>query len=124
MERHEQQLETLASISRLLAVRSGQRELLAAVLANSNGSLDVRRGTILLLTPNGRELVVAAAQSVESVRAAEERYQLGEGIVGRVVQTGDRPSSRAWPTSRGSGIGSIAARSTKRRMPRSCACRS
>ena len=73
MERHEQQLETLESISRLLAVQSGQRELLAAVLAELERKLEVRRGTILLLTPNGRELVVAAAQSVESVRAVEER---------------------------------------------------
>jgi Nif-specific regulatory protein len=89
MRRHEQQLETLAAISRLLAVRSGQRQLLAAVLDELQQKLDMRRGTILLLTPNGRELVVAAAQSVESARAAEERYQLGEGIVGRVVQTAE-----------------------------------
>ena len=89
MERHERQLETLASISRLLAVRSGQRELLAAVLSELEHRLAVRRGTILLLTPNGRELVVAAARSVEEAECTDERYQLGEGIVGRVVQTAE-----------------------------------
>jgi Nif-specific regulatory protein len=89
MGRHEQQLETLAAISRLLAARSGQRQLLAAVLDELEHTLDMRRGTILLLTPNGREFVVEAAQSVQSARAAEERYQLGEGIVGRVVQTAE-----------------------------------
>ncbi len=73
MERHEQQLETLESISRLLAVQSGQRELLTAVCGELERKLEVRRGTILLLTPNGRELVVAAAQSVESVLSVEER---------------------------------------------------
>ncbi len=81
-------METLASISRLLAAGSGQRQLLSTVLDELERKLDVRRGTILLLTPNGRELVVAAAQSVESAQAAEGRYLLGEGIVGQVVQTG------------------------------------
>jgi Nif-specific regulatory protein len=87
MERHEQQLEALAAISRLLAAASGQRQLLAAVLDELDRNLNMRRGTILLLMPNGRELVVAAARSTESSRVANERYQLGEGIVGRVVQT-------------------------------------
>ena len=64
MEPHERQLETLAAVCQLLAVRSGQRELLAAVLDVLEQRLAVRRGTILLLTPSGRELVVAAAQSV------------------------------------------------------------
>jgi len=87
MGRHEQQLETLASISRLLAAGSGQRQLLSTVLEELERKLDMRRGTILLLTPNGRELVVAAAHAVESAQAAEGRYLLGEGIVGHVVQT-------------------------------------
>jgi Nif-specific regulatory protein len=89
IEPHKQQLETLASISRLLATHSGQRQLLAAVLDELEQQLGMLRGTILLRTPNGRELVVAAAQSVESAQAAEQRYQLGEGIVGRVVETAE-----------------------------------
>ncbi|MCL4205612.1 MAG: sigma 54-interacting transcriptional regulator [Pirellulaceae bacterium] len=88
MERHEQQLETLAAVSRLLAAPSGQRQLLAAVLDELDRRLHMQRGTILLLLPNGRELVVAAAQSTELSRVAKERYLLGEGIVGQVVQTG------------------------------------
>ena len=43
MGRHEQQLETLAAISRLLAARSGQRQLLAAVLEELEHKLDMRR---------------------------------------------------------------------------------
>jgi Nif-specific regulatory protein len=87
MERHEQQLETLAAVSRLLAASSGQRQLLAAVLEELDRRLNMRRGTILLLMPNGRELVVAAAQSAEAECIAQQRYQRGEGIVGRVVET-------------------------------------
>ncbi len=87
MERHEQQLETLAAVSRLLTARGRQSELLAAVLDQLDRNLNMRRGTILLLMPSGRELVVAAARSAESEHVADQRYQLGEGIVGRVVET-------------------------------------
>ena len=86
--RYERDMEVLAAISRLLATQSGQQQMLSAVLAELEKTLGMLRGTILLLSPNGQELLVEAVRDLEQGNQREVRYQLGEGIVGAVVQTG------------------------------------
>lgn len=86
--RHETDLEVLASISRILATQSGQRQMVSAVLHELEQKLGMIRGTVMLLSSDGSELLVEAATDVPSLHRRELRYQRGEGIVGRVVQTG------------------------------------
>jgi Nif-specific regulatory protein len=85
---HERDLAVLASISRLLASQSGQRQMLGAVLEELEEKAGMLRGTIMLLSSDGSELVVEAASELSVPNHQELRYRRGEGIIGTVVQTG------------------------------------
>ena len=85
--RHERELDALRAIGRLLAERAGQRELLAETLALLETKLGMRRATVMLLSPDGQELVVEAARCLHRERTDDLRYKFGEGITGAVVRT-------------------------------------
>ncbi len=87
-QRHDQELRALFRISQILAGGSGQRQMLAEVLDVLAGSLGLTRGTIALLRPDGRELSVEVAHKLSDRQRQAVKYRLGEGILGRVVQTG------------------------------------
>ena len=87
-DRHAQELTVLGSISRLLASRSGQRELLSAVLEELERSLGMVRGTVMLLSPDGNELIVEVARNPATPQHRAARYRRGEGILGAVLQSG------------------------------------
>lgn len=87
-QRHVRELETLAEIARTLSTKSQQEEVLLEVIDVLERSRSVKRGTIMLLTADGRELRVEAAKD-ERVRQADGvGYRRGEGITGQVLQTG------------------------------------
>ena len=88
---YERYLEVLATISGLLATQSGQWQMLSAVLDELESKLGMIRGTVLLLSPDGKELIVEAMRGAPSIEQQDIRYRLGEGIVGAVVQSG-RPA--------------------------------
>jgi Nif-specific regulatory protein len=85
--RHIRDLDTLALVAQTLATRTDQNRMLRDALA----LLEKRRGmlhcTIMLLTPDGKELVLEA----ESTGGADggARYRRGEGVTGRVLETGE-----------------------------------
>ncbi len=90
-DRHAQEMDVLVSISRLLTSRSGQRELLTAVLDELEKKLGMLRGTVMLLSPGGDELSVEVARDVPAEQRRGLRYQRGEGVIGAVLQSG-RPA--------------------------------
>jgi Nif-specific regulatory protein len=85
--RHIRDLDTLELVAKTLATRTDQNRMLRDVLA----LLEQRRGmlhcTIMLLTPDGKELVLEA----ESTGSADggARYRRGEGVTGRVLEAGE-----------------------------------
>lgn len=81
-------LEVLANVGRLLATQSGQQQMLTAVLDELEANLGMIRGTVMLLSSDGSELFVEVAQDVSCEDRKSLRYHRGEGIVGRVVHTG------------------------------------
>ncbi|MFZ5830318.1 MAG: sigma 54-interacting transcriptional regulator [Planctomycetota bacterium] len=86
--RHERELEVLGNISQRLATHPDQEQKLSVVLGELE-KLGMRRGTIMLLSPDDSELMVAAAPESAGGSAGDEaRYQYGEGVTGRVVMTG------------------------------------
>jgi len=87
-EDHVRELEALYNISQVLASGSHQRAKLAAVLDVLNNDLGMSRGTIMLLSPDGRELMTEVAHNLSERQLRAVSYQTGEGITGRVVQTG------------------------------------
>jgi Nif-specific regulatory protein len=90
-EQHDHELNALYAISRLLATGRRQRETLAEVLDVLNNDLGMTRGTIMLLSPDGKELMIEVAHNLSEAQRRAVRYKTGEGITGRVVQTG-RPA--------------------------------
>jgi Nif-specific regulatory protein len=87
-ERHIKELETLAEIARKLSARSQQEEVLLEIIDVLEKSREVQRGTIMLLTVDGRELRVEAVKDQRVRRAEGMAYRRGEGIIGQVLETG------------------------------------
>jgi Nif-specific regulatory protein len=87
-EQHDHELSALYKISQILATRSRQRQILAEVLDVLNNDLGMNRGTIMLLSPDGAELMIEVAHNLSEAQRRAVRYRTGEGITGRVVQTG------------------------------------
>ena len=86
--RHEQELIALYKISQILATASQQREMLEEVLDVLKGETRMNRGTILLLSLDNSELLIEVGQNLSDSQRRSVRYRMGEGITGRVVQTG------------------------------------
>jgi Nif-specific regulatory protein len=87
-EHYDKDLDVLARVGQLLSTHSGQQEMLTDVLDILETELGMVRGTIMLLSSDGSELFVEAAQDVSREDRKGLRYRRGEGIIGSVVQTG------------------------------------
>ena len=87
-QRHVRELEVLYKISRILAEGVRQREMLGELLELLHDELGMTSGTVLLLSPDSSELMIEVGHNLTDSQRAAVRYRMGEGIVGRVVQTG------------------------------------
>jgi Nif-specific regulatory protein len=84
----DEDLRALAEIAKLLATHHGQRQMLVEVLKLLEERLALIRGTVMLLSPDGSELLIAAAPGIPAPAHGQYRYRFGEGIIGNVVKTG------------------------------------
>ena len=82
------ELDTLYHISNLLAAGTPQREVLAEVLDILDKELGMNRGTITLLPQGGSEITIDVAHNLPEERSKTVKYQVGEGITGKVLETG------------------------------------
>ncbi len=87
-ERHVRELEALYKISRVLAEGSSQRQVFSEVLDTMHEDLWMSRGTIVLLSPDSSELSIEVAHNISERRQRAARFRMGEGVTGRVVQSG------------------------------------
>ena len=88
LERHELELDVLAAISALMANQTGRRRMLSQVLEQLERRLGMACTTVMLVSPDGTELIVEATRSRQNEGLRVKRYRRGEGIIGRVLQTG------------------------------------
>jgi Nif-specific regulatory protein len=84
--RHLEQLETLYEISKVFATHSDQREMLRNILGILENKMNMSHATIMLLTADGNELVLEAANDPQHLEK-NAKYRLGEGIIGRTLET-------------------------------------
>src|SRR4030042_1951476 len=82
------QLETLYKVSQILVTGARQQQALADVLDTLDAELDLNRGTITILSPDGNEIRVEAAHNLSEEQSRRITYQIGEGVTGKVMQTG------------------------------------
>lgn len=85
LTRPELELDVLATISALMANQSGQRRMLSQVLDQLEQRLGMARPTVMLVSPEGTDLVVEATRGGQP---GQKRYRRGEGVMGTVFQTG------------------------------------
>ncbi len=85
---HVHELETLYRISHILAVGKNQKQTLAEVLDILDCELDLHRGTVTLLGPDGSEIRIEVAHNLSQEHSRKIRYRMGEGVTGKVMQTG------------------------------------
>ena len=78
----------LARLGDTLSSTHDLDRILHVVLESAVASTTATSGMVLLLTPSRDELVMAASQGLDDV-PLDLRIQVGDGISGRVAQTGD-----------------------------------
>ncbi|ADK84518.1 transcriptional regulator, NifA subfamily, Fis Family [Desulfarculus baarsii DSM 2075] len=88
IRREVQELQMLFKISQLLETSLDLRDVMQPVLELMSEQMDMLRGTITLLNRETGELMIEAAHGLSAKQRQRGRYQLGEGITGKVVQTG------------------------------------
>jgi Nif-specific regulatory protein len=86
--RHGRQLETLYQISHILATSNHQKRALVEVLIALDNKLGMNRGTVTLLAPDGKEIMIEVVHNLSEEHSRKIRYRMGEGVTGRVMQTG------------------------------------
>jgi len=88
VKRQVQELSLLFEISQILNRTLDLRELAGLLLNAMAKHMGMVRGTIALLNRQTREIHIEAAHGLSESQQERGRYSLGEGVTGRVVQTG------------------------------------
>jgi Nif-specific regulatory protein len=86
------ELSLLFEVSRTLDASLELRDVIQPVLGAMAKHMGMVRGTIALLNRDTGEITIEAAYGLSHSQQARGRYRLGEGVTGKVVQTG-RPAA-------------------------------
>jgi Nif-specific regulatory protein len=78
----------LYEISRAIHSTLDLRKSLYKVLDLLSEDLGLNRGSITLLNPDTSEIHIELAHGISSTERTRGRYKLGEGVTGRVIQSG------------------------------------
>ncbi|MBN1796897.1 MAG: sigma 54-interacting transcriptional regulator [Sedimentisphaerales bacterium] len=78
----------LSDIARAFADSLDLEQTLGAMLRSLETHLKLRRGTITLLEPDSEQIKVKVAHGLSKSSKNKGIYKIGEGITGKVVQTG------------------------------------
>ncbi|MBR6021522.1 MAG: GAF domain-containing protein [Kiritimatiellae bacterium] len=87
-DRHLREIELLGEVSRLLDHSIDLRDVAQKILDALADRLDFPHATLTLLHRNSGDILIEAAHGLSPQQASLGRYRLGEGVTGRVVQTG------------------------------------
>ena len=82
------ELSLLFSISQMLGRSLDLREVAGPLLQALADEMGMTRGTLLLLNRETGEIFIEAAHGLSESQRERGRYKLGEGVTGKVVQTG------------------------------------
>ena len=82
------ELKCLYEITKALHATLDLRQVLYKVLDLLSAHLGMNRGSITLLNPDTREIQLELAHSISPSERTKGRYKVGEGVTGRVIETG------------------------------------
>ncbi|MFH1985362.1 MAG: sigma 54-interacting transcriptional regulator [Pseudomonadota bacterium] len=83
-----EEVTLLYEISKALNENLDLRKALYIVLENLSNSLNMARGTVTLLDPLRDEIRIEVAHGLSKSAMEKAKYKLGEGITGRVIESG------------------------------------
>jgi len=83
-----EQITLLYEISKTLNEHLDLRKSLYKVLEILSTSMNMVRGTITILNPVRNEINIEVAHGISKSAMSKVKYKLGEGITGRVIETG------------------------------------
>jgi Nif-specific regulatory protein len=86
--RKNQELSAILHISQVLTSSFDLEKNLHAVMESLAGQLEMQRGCVFLLDQLSRELQIVAAYGLTREEIQRGKYRIGEGIVGRVIESG------------------------------------
>jgi Nif-specific regulatory protein len=89
LERKLKELTVLYEISQSIGSTVNCQEVFPDILRTFHSHLGMNRGTITLLNPTTGELEIQAAHGMTEEEVGRGRYLLGEGITGKVAETGE-----------------------------------
>jgi Nif-specific regulatory protein len=87
--RGQEGLALLFEISRLLSDQEHIETVLKLTLERLAASLGIIRGMITIVNRSSREIAIAEAWGLDGPQKNRGRYSPGEGVTGRVIETGD-----------------------------------
>jgi len=85
---HEEQIEILQSTAKIVAETADFNEMLRAILKMLSEKLKLDRGTITLLDERTGMITISVAHGISKKAQELGCYRVGEGITGKVVQSG------------------------------------
>jgi len=88
VRREVQELSLLFEISQMLDASTDLREVMDSVLKSISNHMGMERGTLTLLDWETGEIYIEAAHGLSPDQQDRGRYRSGEGVTGKVVQTG------------------------------------
>lgn len=83
------EVSVLVEISNALSSSLDLEKILNSILKVLSDSLEMQRGTITLVDPSTNELRIEVAHGLTKKEKERGRYKIGEGITGKVVETGE-----------------------------------
>ncbi len=90
MSRSDLELSLLSEISQILGSGLDLEELFGRVMNAVADRLDVRRAALVLRGPADENLRIVAAIGLTDEEIAKGRYEMGEGVTGQVVASGEQ----------------------------------
>lgn len=84
-----EEISLLYEINEALNENTDMKKALYKVLDILSESLNLIRGTVTLLDPVTKEIRIEVAHGISERAVRRAKYQLGEGITGKVIQTGE-----------------------------------
>ena len=87
-DKTQSKLSLLHEFGQLLGSTTDFGKALYAILKGQDEHLDMQRGTVSLLDPNNSEVSIDIAYGLSKSEIERGRYKIGEGITGRVVESG------------------------------------
>jgi Nif-specific regulatory protein len=83
------EVQLLSDVAKVFAESLDLEETLKSILRSLDTHLRLRRGTITLLDPETETINIKVAHGLSEKSQTRGSYKVGEGITGRVVQTGE-----------------------------------